>query len=124
MNKPNRDTLKTAIILLCLILLIRMLEGIPWWSFTVPVLALGTFIARRQWQVSCFLVGFLCGFAIWFCTNTYFHLAHGGVILNRLGTLLSAAMLLASGVTGGLVTGLALYTGKAIVPAQKTVPPG
>ena len=124
MKKRNRDTPKTAIILCCLIVFIRMLEGIPWWSFAVPVLAFGTFIALRQWKVSCFLVGFSCGFVIWFFANVYFHLGHGGVILSRLGAFLSIAMLLASGVVGGLVTGLALYTGKAIIPGKKTIPAG
>jgi hypothetical protein len=57
---------------------------------------------------------------VWFFASLYFHVAHGGLILNRLGPFLAAAMLLASGVIGGLVTGLALYTGKAMIWDKKS----
>lgn len=112
------DNTKIAIIIVVLMLLIQAIEGIPWWIFIVPVIAAGALSAFKKWQVNSFPIGFLAGFIVWFGGNLYFHLSYNGIILKKIGLLLSmstAGVLLTAGLLGGLITGLALYTGQQIL---------
>jgi hypothetical protein len=112
MNKS--DNIKTALLLVPVVILSRQLEYIPWWSFVIPVMGLGITITLLKWEVSCFFVGFLCGFLIWSGMNFYFHLVFEGLIVEKFG-IASVILILSSGILGGLLTGLALYTGKKMV---------
>lgn len=106
------------LIIIILVIFTSIIESLPWWTFVVPVLILGMVINFRRWNVSVFSIGFLSGFIIWFGANLYFDTIVSGVILNKLGLLLSVPkiiVLVISGVIGGLLTGLALYTGKNIL---------
>jgi len=119
MNKKYSDNLKTAGLLVPLILLVKLVPALPWWAFLVPVLALGIFSGMQRWQASLFLVGFFSGFAIWLGGNVFFHLLYQGHLLERIGAGPSVVVLLVSGLLGGVLTGLALYTGRAMVVNQK-----
>jgi hypothetical protein len=118
MKKKTRDNIKTALLLIPLIILTRLIDTLPWWIFVIPVLALGVTITLKKWEISSFSVGWLCGFLIWIGANLYFDQMLDGDILTKIGRLLSVpkiVVLLVSGIIGGLLTGLALYTGKAAV---------
>lgn len=118
MKKKTRDNIKTALLLIPLIILTRLIDALPWWAFVIPVLALGVIITLKKWEFSGFSVGWLSGFLIWICANLYFDKMLDGDILTKIGLLLSVpkiVVLLVSGIIGGLLTGLALYTGKAAV---------
>ena len=107
-----------------LILLTRMITTIPWWSFIIPVAVFGAFITIRKWQVATFFTGFLSGLVIWVCANIYFHTVFGGSAFNKIGLVLSVPgplVILISGITGGLLTGLALYTGQSAIYRTKPV---
>jgi len=119
MNQHRSDNLKIAALLVPVVILTKLVPALPWWSFLVPVLALGILAGRRQWHASLFLVGFIAGFAIWLGGNLFFHLLYKGNILGRLGAAPEVAVLLVSGLLGGLLTGLALHTGRALVVDQK-----
>jgi len=122
MKKRMRDNIKTIILIIPLIILTRLPEALPWWSFVVPVMILGIIITLKKWEVSGFMIGFLPGFLIWVGANLYFDAMLPGDVLKKIGLLLSVPkiiVLLISGITGGLVTGLALYTGKAMVYKEK-----
>jgi hypothetical protein len=116
---------KTAIILLVLLPGIELIGGLPWWGFVVPVIALGIVIAWQSWHVAAFSVGFVCGFITWLTANWYFDMHSNSVLLSRVGVLFSvgkAVLLLASGVIGGVLTGLALFTGKAFLSKRERRP--
>lgn len=118
MKKKTRDNIKTALVLIPLIILTRLIDTLPWWIFVIPVLALGVTITLKKWEISSFSVGWLSGFLIWIGANLYFDKMLDGDILTKIGLLLSVPkmiVLLVSGIIGGLLTGLALYTGKAAV---------
>ncbi len=123
MKKRRLDNLKALLLTGFLLLLTRMINSLPWWIFVIPVLTLGIVITIKKWEVSSFSVGFIAGFLVWFGANLYFDLTLNGIILGRVGLLLAVpkfVVLLISGVIGGLLTALALYTGKSIV-AEKRV---
>jgi len=116
------DTLKT-ILLVCLVIIITgMIDMFPWWSFVIPVALLGIIVRLRNWKVACLTIGFLAGFFIWSGSNLYFDIIQNGVILEKLGNLLAApkfVVILLSGIIGGLLTALALYTGKLLIAEKE-----
>lgn len=108
------------------VIAINILTGVvavlPWWSFVVPVLLSGMALPYLRWNVSSFPVGFLSGFLVWLLANAFFDMAYHGM-LAKIGLLLSVqkiVVLLAAGLIGGLLNGLALYTGKSILTAKTT----
>ena len=122
MKRLNSDNAKMTVILLILIPVVKMIDYLPWWAFVVPVLALGIVAAWRKWQVAAFQVGFLCGLITWLVGNLYLDARFNGVLLDKIGVLFSVSrpvVLLTSGIIGGLLTGLALFTGKTIFFKQE-----
>jgi hypothetical protein len=119
MSQHTSGNLKTIAILIPAIILIKLIDALPWWSFIIPVLSLGIATGVMQWRVSGFLIGFLCGFFIWLGGNLYFHFAYNGQLLEKIGTAPKIIVLLVSGLVGGLLTGLALYTGRSIAINKK-----
>ncbi|WPQ62318.1 hypothetical protein SIO70_28570 [Chitinophaga sancti] len=113
-TKVKYINLKTGIVLLAILLLTRLADQLPWWIFIVPVLITGIVITWRKWPVNCFWVGFLSGFIAWTSASIYFHLRSDGRLLDRFGILAGMIIVAGSGLVGGLMTGLALYTGKSI----------
>ena len=117
MNTKKIDNLKSLAILLLLIFGIRLIPSLPWWSFVVAVIITGTVINYKGWKTSFFGIGFLAGFLLWSGANFYFDATQPGDILTSVGKLLflpKIAIITISGMIGGLVTGLAFYTGKNI----------
>lgn len=122
MKKNTFNNLKTLIITIILVTLTGMVDLLPWWSFVIPVAILGMFVSFRTWKVSGFRIGFLSGFIIWVGVNVYFDLAFNGIILNKISLLLTLpklVVILISGVIGGMLVGLALYTGQMIITNTK-----
>lgn len=119
MSQYKTDNLKAIAILIPAIILIKLIDALPWWSFIVAVMALGFAAGIKQWKVSAFLIGFLCGFLIWLGGNLYFHFTYNGQLLERIGTAPKIIVLLVSGLIGGVLTGLALYTGRTIAINKK-----
>ena len=115
MHKRSADNLKTILLLLLIITATRLTGGIPWWSFVIPVLLLGIIITLKGWKVASFLIGFSAGFIVWLGAGLYFHAVYNGNILDRFAPHSGIIILLIAALMGGLLTGLALYTGKAIV---------
>jgi hypothetical protein len=95
-----------------------MIDSWPWWSFVIPVLLFGTGIAYGKWKVPVFPLGFIAGFIVWFGGNFYFNEGSAGLIIERLAHWAGLPVIfvfIAAGITGGLVAGLALYTGKVML---------
>jgi hypothetical protein len=117
--KKNLDPLKTLLLLFLVIVAVKMIAALPWWSFVIPVILLGMFITARKWKVRTFTTGFLAGFLLWAGANLYFHLSFSGIILGRIEAGPRVLVLLLSGVVGGLLTGFALYTGRSMMQDRK-----
>lgn len=117
--KKRKYYIRTVLLLIVLILLFRMVPALPWWTFLIPVIICGAVITWLRWQVHTFLTGFFAGFVIWLGAHLCFQLQYNGDILGRFGTLPEILLLFASGCIGGLLTGLALYTGRTIVYPKK-----
>ncbi|HEY1165289.1 MAG TPA: hypothetical protein VGE90_08970 [Chitinophaga sp.] len=122
MKKNTRDNIKAFVCLIPLILLIRMTDRIPWWSFVILVSIFGILTALWKWKVSAFATGFLAGLVVWIGASIYYHMTLGGTVLNKIGVVLfvpGPVVILISGVIGGLLTGLALYTGRTAIRVKE-----
>jgi hypothetical protein len=118
MKKDRLDNIKAFGCLLLLVPLAMMTDRIPWWSFVIVVALFGYIITIRKWKVAAFTTGFLSGLVIWIGANIFFHIIFGGTVFEKLGQVMfipGFVVILLSGVIGGLLTGLALYTGKSAV---------
>jgi hypothetical protein len=118
MKRKPLSNILAVLICIALIVLTRLPDALPWWSFVIPVLAFGGVISLMRWQVSGFLAGFLAGFIIWFGVNSFYDAQNGGLMMDRVAQLISVpklVVLLISGLLGGLLSGLALYTGKGLL---------
>lgn len=112
------NNIKTAGCLIPLILLVRMIDSIPWWSFAVVVLLFGVVVTLLQWRFAAFTVGFVAGFLVWAGANIYYSMTLSGSVFSQLGQMLYLPGFLIipiSSILGGLITGIALYTGRALV---------
>lgn len=95
-----------------------ILYFLPWWSFALPLLVLGGVLQKKEWQLPMFVVGFSAGFLIWGGMELFYATALHDVVLHRMAALFSlpsTLMIPGAGLIGGLVSGLALYAGKALV---------
>lgn len=112
------DNLKTLVCLLLLMPLAMMIKGIPWYSFLIVVSLFGFIITILKWKVTAFSIGFLSGLLVWIGANIYYHIIFGGTVFEKLAKVMfipQFVVFLLSGVIGGLLTGLALYTGQSAV---------
>ena len=124
MRKKRNDVTITILVIILITTVVKLAVQFPWWFFVVPVLVFGSYIGIRKWNVAVFPTGFLAGFLIWFAGNFYFDKMSNGIIINKIALLLampSWLVFVISGLIGGLLTGLALYTGKSMV-SGKVVP--
>jgi hypothetical protein len=124
MKNQALNNLIAVLILILLIVGTRMIDILPWWSFVVPVLFFGVLLGFRDSKVPGFAIGFLSGFVVWFGVNWYFDITYNGLVLSKIGLLLSLpkiAVLLIAGIIGGLLTGLALLSGKSVFVSKKLI---
>jgi hypothetical protein len=124
MKIKKMNSLKSLLILLILILIIRAIPQLPWWSFTMSVIITGAIIKGRDWKISFFGTGFLAGFLIWACGNFYFDWIYPGDLLTNVAELLflpKIVFFLISGIIGGLITGLAFYSGKTVILTENNI---
>lgn len=108
------------VVIICGIVMVLLgnVDSLPWWTYLVPLLIVGYVLALLKLNSNAFALGFIAGFLIWFGGNYLFDIKYNGNILIKLAGLLSVpkiSLLLAAGVIGGLITGLALYVGKNIL---------
>lgn len=120
-DKKNKN-LKVIILLLFVILGTRLITPLPWWSFIIPTMFTGLFLKLLKVPIRSFLVGFIAGFIVWFCSILYFDLTLNGTILTKIGTLLfvpKALVMVISGLIGGILSGLSLYVGNTFFQYEK-----
>lgn len=117
-----RNNATTLLLVVATLLLSRAPEDLPWWFFTIPIMLLGAVLSRWKWGVPGFGVGFAAGFLVWLGAHLYFDLTGNGLVMEKLGQLFTVGkviVLVASGLIGGLLTGLALYTGNSLTGGNR-----
>jgi hypothetical protein len=119
MKKKVPNSIKTIFILVPVIIATNSIIILPWWSFVIPVLVVGVVITKKEWKVACFPIGFLAGFLVWASANWFFDIKYSGIFLDRFGFGIKLLLLLVSGIVGGLLTGLSLYTGRSLAFDKK-----
>lgn len=108
------------VIIICGVVMILLgnIDFLPWWMFLLPMLILGHILTLLKLNLNAFMLGFSTGFLIWFGGNFLFDIKYSGFILTKLANFLflpKMALLLISGVIGGVLTGLSMYVGKNIL---------
>lgn len=113
------NTIKAILLVMTVTTAIQLITVLPWWFFTLALILAGFMTQRSRWQIgSFFLVGFVGGFMVWFVGNLLFDQLFNGIILHKLGLLLGLpkiAIIAMSGMIGGLLSGLAFYSGATIL---------
>lgn len=123
MKKSTFDSIKTAVLVGLTVTGMGMIDALPWWSFIVPVILLGVFIKVKGWRTAYITAGFVSGFIVWSGINLFIDKSSEGVLLHKLGLLIMApegVIVLFSGVIGGLLTSLALYTGGCFLAEKES----
>ena len=117
------DNIKALILTVLAVLSGEILTSLPWWSFLVVVVIVGAVLKGLNVTFNAFLIGLVSGFLIWFGFSAY----HDSVAYQSTVVLIGAIMnypkaliLVSSGLIGGLLSGLALHTGKYLYNLVKT----
>ncbi len=90
------------------------LNFLPWWSFLIPVFLLGVLLPLQKWKVDPFLCGFIAGFLVWVLSTTYLEVFYKGELLQSVAKIMKIKyylLYIVVGLIGGLLTGLAVYSG-------------
>lgn len=88
--------------------------GLPWWA-AAPIGGLAGWLfpqpAAKSW-----LTGFAGGFLLWLLPATWFDMANAGIMSGRIGALFmglpGTALVLLTGLLGGLLAGFGALTGR------------
>nr|WP_295875062.1 hypothetical protein [uncultured Chitinophaga sp.] len=122
MKKKIADNIKVFLLTTILILLVRLAGDFPWWSFVVFLVPAGMAMRYKKWQAAFFIAGFLSGFLIWTGASLYFEYTGNGIVLQKTALLLGTSrvlVVLGTGMIGGLISGLSLFTGATVMSAGK-----
>ncbi|HVI46693.1 MAG TPA: hypothetical protein VM802_17575 [Chitinophaga sp.] len=125
MKKKIQSTISVTLAAALLTLLSGALLPYPWWAFIIPLVLLGAALKWWQLRFYYFLPGFLAGFIVWAGANFFYDATLHGTVFLRMGQLLGTppfVVPLLAGLAGGLLGGLALYTGSAFVAIREEEP--
>jgi hypothetical protein len=121
-NKMNQNmALKRIVLRVFCVIGVIYLMGItpflPWFTFVIPLNILGIIFGLKN-KDNLFTIGFLAGFITWFSLNYIYFLNSNGVLLHKTSSLVQSRpiyILLLSGLIGGVLSGLSLYTGSLFI---------
>lgn len=89
---------------------------LPWWSIAIPGLVFGFQYPEKS--LKAFGVGFIALFILWGSQAAAIHIANEGILSNRIAEMLQIysgwLLVIATGLIGGLVSGLAYLTGSLL----------
>lgn len=109
--------MRALLILLVASLLLQLVS--PWWWTFVPLIVLLAYLLRsRNWLARPFLTGFVAIFLLWGGAALWQDLGNEGLLSYRMAGLFSLPsgwmLVLITGLIGGLLGGLAAWTGSAM----------
>lgn len=93
---------------------VQMVNFLPWWSFLCLVFFLGIILPVKKARFSVFLLGFFAGATSWILPMFYYQFRYSGEIMSVFADCLDihlVALMICIGILGGLISGLALYSG-------------
>ncbi len=111
------NKLISVLIIATTTLLIQLITILPWWSFVIPACMLGVMLPFRKWQMPSFAAGFIAGCLVWVGTTLFFNTYYAGKIMDKVALMIGLPQILLIviiGIIGGILTGLAVYTGQCI----------
>lgn len=117
MKKSLLIKLFILLVAIIVIVLSGMISGLPWWGFTVPLFLLGMLVEHYQWSMKSFWIGMLAGFLVWGGALIFYERKYDSMILKKIAEVMSVdkmVLVLISGCIGGVLAGLALYTGTKV----------
>ena len=115
MSNLQKNTI--LIVFLVFILFSIQIQWFPWWTHIVPIVLAGALASYFNWNIPVFSIGFITGFITWCGMNIYYNQMYSGQLFDKLGRLANInqlIVLLISGIIGGMLTGLALFTGEKL----------
>lgn len=104
----------SILIILTVSICVQLINVFPWWTFLIPCFILGVILPFYEWKVSSFVSGVASGFLVWFFSMMYFEMYYDGEIMQRTAEIIGfsyVVILLISGLIGGILTGLSVYSG-------------
>lgn len=111
------------ILALCVVITgVQLIGQLPWWTFTIPCFGIGIWHGRKRLNTMPFLSGFIAGFIVWAGASLFFHRLFGGKALDMLANLInmqSYVAVLLIGITGGLLAGLAVFSGWLLLKKEE-----
>lgn len=116
----------SVLIIIIVTSVIQLITILPWWSFVVPACILGITLPFQRWRISSFTAGFMAGFIVWLGTTLFFNSYYTGKITDKIALLIGLPQILlivVVGIIGGMVTGLAVYTGESILSQKSVIQP-
>lgn len=106
---------------LVLSVIIENITVLPWWSFLVTTILMSLFCTMKRIKIRSFLSGFISGFLNWFGATIFFHNMYDGQLMDRVSEIFympTFLFVIVIGIIGGLLNGLASYTGYAVIAEE------
>lgn len=117
MNKVKRYVL-AVLLIACLIEITCTITSIPWWSFVIPCIVSGMLFPFKKLGLSPFSIGLISGFTVWSISFLYYNYRFGVGALEKIALMFDSSIwfiVIASAFIGGILSGLAVYTGNKIL---------
>ena len=103
------------IVAILLTALLAFISGfyLPWWSVAIAAFVIALILAQRP--LGAFLSGFIGVFLLWVAIAAWISVSNDGILAERMSSVLplggnTILLLLATGLIGGLVSGLGALT--------------
>ncbi len=121
-HSRNMKIILTILIVSVCSIIIESIAIIPWWSYLIIVFVIGVCLPLNRWRVPSFLSGFTSGFLIWTMSTVFFEIYFKGEIMSTTAEIFGLPyiiLLFSIGIIGGLLSGLALYSGTILRNGKK-----
>lgn len=109
-----KNKIVVLIILTLLAIAIQCISFLPWWFFAIIMFLLGIILPLKQNKIPVFLIGFLAGLFSWLIPTLFFQISYEGKMIQTVSQIFhlpSFVLFVIISFVGGLITGMALYSG-------------
>ena len=107
-----------------IITLTQFLIELPWWSFLTISLLMGFIYTFKNWEIRPFTIGFISGFLNWLIISLVFHFRFNGSLIAKITPIFyinTTLFFIITGFIGGLLNGLACYTGYNVLIIEEVL---
>ncbi|MAO16408.1 MAG: hypothetical protein CMH44_05945 [Muricauda sp.] len=103
-----------ATALLAAVLLTKVIEEMPWYTFVFPCMVIGFIVRGKFTSRLYFSIAFLVGLVTWVMANVWFHFTYDGTIHQKLNLVQLVFLLVISGVMCGILMAMSIHLGVLI----------